>query len=546
MRTGVLLCVATLLAVGLAGCTNGGSFDANREFKETGKTVHLKMSVKDFVDHEVYPGFKANLWAFCVEPFDPSDTYSAAAVEYRDPLPTDGKIDSVDGPQRRECGVPAPTIRVTQGDRVIVDFVNGHFHPHTIHWHGQFVPWDQDGAPGVSQDSVRSGGSITYDFIAKRAGTLWYHCHVDTQLHVMRGLYGAFIVEPQDGSQEPKDIDKEYILMLGTLTRNLVEARPGAGAHNHTGDCFSGKPGCVNPKWDVTPDTWLINGRSYPHTMHDPWSTIEVEEGERVRIRFINVGETVETMHPHGHDMYVTHRDGNPLPEGARFWVDTLSIGPAERYDVVLEANNPGPWMFHTHVNSHETNCGRAPGGMHTMILYDGHAPHQFEAELPGTCPYQAQPFGLASDADFSESMRLEAGASVPNLQEFDITREVFEVVQQCSIQAVRVDARFDPDNSALAPFTDLALRIHHPENGTLATIDLVGEASTASWDMDVKEAYTLLKHLESGYLVHVTGTSVQGTLTIEARVLYEDSLLATRQAHELFGVPSCPGAERA
>src|SRR5919112_1615255 len=110
-------------------------------------------------------------------------------------------FDFVPGTNFSETG---RTLRVHQGDRIKVEFSHSHFHPHTIHWHGQFVPWESDGAPGVTQDAVESGGAITYDFIASRAGTLWYHCHVDTQLHVMQGLYGMIIVEPQDTEYEPE------------------------------------------------------------------------------------------------------------------------------------------------------------------------------------------------------------------------------------------------------------------------------------------------------------------------------------------------------
>src|SRR5207244_4171804 len=111
------------------------------------------------------PGLKANLWAFCAEPVDPSDQYSAAAVEAFTPLPGDAPHLSPD--LRGKCSVPGPTLRVHQGDRVIVEFAHSHFHPHTIHWHGQYVPNDMDGVPGETQAAVPSGGSITYDFIAK-------------------------------------------------------------------------------------------------------------------------------------------------------------------------------------------------------------------------------------------------------------------------------------------------------------------------------------------------------------------------------------------
>jgi plastocyanin len=48
---------------------------------------------------------------------------------------------------------------------------------------------------------------------------------------------------------------------------------------------------------------------------------------------------------------------------------DTVLIGPAERYDVELVANNPGVWMFHCHINNHAAN------GMVTSLTYEGAVP---------------------------------------------------------------------------------------------------------------------------------------------------------------------------
>lgn len=142
-----LAATALLAATLLAGCT-GGAYDPYAEVPLTGKTVHLVMKVVDLFDHEVYPGLKANLWAFCVTPFDDSDAYSKAAISYFTPLETDAP--HLDERDRATCSVPAPTITVEQGDRVVVEFSHTHFHPHTIHWHGQHVPAEMDGVPGIS------------------------------------------------------------------------------------------------------------------------------------------------------------------------------------------------------------------------------------------------------------------------------------------------------------------------------------------------------------------------------------------------------------
>ena len=41
---------------------------------------------------------------------------------------------------------PGPLVRLTEGKRVVVDIYNDTDTPEQLHWHGQFVPVDVDGA----------------------------------------------------------------------------------------------------------------------------------------------------------------------------------------------------------------------------------------------------------------------------------------------------------------------------------------------------------------------------------------------------------------
>lgn len=408
MRRFAFFASLVVTVASLAGCTTrldapearldaAGSAGPGVGTLPSGRTIHLRATVID-VEQEVVPNFTANLWAFCFGAADPQDAVSAAAVEARAPLPGD-HVPTAEG---LSCGVPGPTLRVRQGDRVIVDLDNSHVHPHSIHWHGQLVPWHMDGAPGVSQDSVVTGSNFTYDFIAKKAGTLWYHCHVDGQEHIMKGLYGAFIVEPQDTTNEPKDIGREYVWVLGTANfAELMQIVPGTlGQHaGHLPTCMSGTQGCEQPPSAAgSPDLFFINGHSYPLTMEQEGTLLKIKPGERIRLRIVNAGETVETIHPHGHDMLVTHRDGNVLPLGLQYYMDTLDIAPAQRIDVVITGDNPGPWMVHTHVASHETSCHKSGGGMHSMLVYEGFEDrmHSFKTGLPATCDRTTTPSASA------------------------------------------------------------------------------------------------------------------------------------------------------
>jgi len=543
-----LLLAASLLAaaVGISGCTtSASSYDPNTPVKETGKTVHLNISVVDLYDTEVYPGFNANLWAFCVTPVNPDDAYSAAAIHYYDPLPTDAPNLREENPDLwGKCSVPAPTIEVHQGDRVVVEFSHSHFHAHTIHWHGQYVPAEMDGAPGVSQTAVPSGGSITYDFIAKRAGTLWYHCHVDAGFHVMMGLYGMFIVDPQDTSHEPKS-DVQATMVFSTMVRSLTEAVGIPHAHKGCG-YVSGLPDCQNPPADIGhPDVFLINGHSYPLTMQQNQSVLHVKEGQTLRIRMLNAGETVEAIHLHGHDMEVVAEDGVILAQP--YWVDTLTIAPAERFDVLVKANNPGVWMFHTHVDSHITNDEQSPGGMMTMLVYDGYENQcaDCHAEAPGGFPYEP-PVYMPGDVSNATAMSFGAGVApgvvpgAPGAVPAN-ARWTFPVELPCAIQTVRLDAQMVGGSAAGLSLSALAVTIRDPNGTVVGQFGLGRDSSNpasgapyGSWASNgTSPGVATPVFLKGTYTVDVNGTAVQTSVHLHVAIDYFDSFEEMKQLHQ-------------
>jgi FtsP/CotA-like multicopper oxidase with cupredoxin domain len=547
-----LLALAAFAAVSLAGCSSpsdGVGFDPAASVPETGKTVHLKMTVVDLLNTTVYPGLNANLWAFCAEPVDPSDTYSAAAISYFTPLPHDAPGLGPD--LKGKCSVPGPTITVTQGDRVIVEFAHSHFHPHTIHWHGQYVPNSSDGVPGLTQEAVQTGQAITYDFVAKRAGTLWYHCHVDTHLHVMQGLYGLFIVKPQDTQLEPK-ADSEAVMVLSTMARTIVEAIPGVNPHAHPAGCFtSGKPDCQNPPQDTSAaDVFLINGHSYPLTEEQKESVYHVDPGKTLRLRILNAGETTEALHLHGHDMLVTHEDGVPLSLAARHWVDTLEIAPGQRYDVLIQGTNPGVWAFHTHVNGHEANDQQVPGGMHTMLIDGpfGEHMHDFPGELPGGVPYQSPVY---LPRDFVNQTSVQLGVSpqppVPGLPAatgVDLAWS-FPVDMTCAVQDFRLDASLSGTSAAGMQASSLTVRLVRPDGSQETSFPLGGDpgspAGTPKANGHYELNFTQNGQLQKGtYTVHVTGTSAQALLGLDVHVHYYGSFDEIKYMHRLYKVPLC------
>ncbi|GGR17249.1 multicopper oxidase family protein [Agromyces mediolanus] len=236
--------------------------------------------------------------------------------------------------------IPAPVIRVRQGDRVQATLRNGLPDASSVHWHGVALRNDMDGVPVLTQDPVSAGGSFTYDFVTPHSGTYWFHPHSGTQLD--RGLYGALII---DDPREPGGYDDEWVVILddwldgvsATPDDVLQELSGGMGGMGEMdgfmrmgnllmgadSDALGGDAG------DVYYPHYLLNGRPSA----DP-ETFRASAGARVRIRFINAGsDTAFRVALAGHRMTVTHTDGFPVEP---LTGDAVLIGMGERYDVVV------------------------------------------------------------------------------------------------------------------------------------------------------------------------------------------------------------------
>lgn len=245
--------------------------------------------------------------------------------------------------------VPGPLIHVAEGDDVEVNVENQTTLPHTIHWHGllQRGTWQSDGVPDTTQKAIQPGDTYTYRFKADPAGTYWYHCHVNVNEHVaMRGMWGPFIVDPKTPRPIEKQVTKDFILMLSSW----------ASAYAH-------KPGYGGVPGDVS-DFFTINAKSFPDTQ-----PMRIKKGDVVRIRLIGAGDEVHSIHIHGHVFQIFAKDGHPLP--APIDADTVLLGPGERYDLILKADNPGLWMVHDHIDMHTVNGNKPMGGIMTVIEYD-------------------------------------------------------------------------------------------------------------------------------------------------------------------------------
>jgi manganese oxidase len=222
--------------------------------------------------------------------------------------------------------VPGPQIRVREGDRVRLILHNQLEQSTSVHFHGLELPNDQDGVPFITQPPVKPGESYTYEFVVPNSGSHMYHSHHNAAEQVGKGLLGAFVVEPKaPRAIEQADID--YVMILND------------GFHGYT-----------------------LNGKSFPAT-----EPIVAKRGQKVRIRFMNEGMMIHPMHLHGMHMTVIDKDGWPQP--APWKCDTLNIAPGERWDVIVDCNNPGTWAFHCHILPHAESAHGMFGMVTALVV---------------------------------------------------------------------------------------------------------------------------------------------------------------------------------
>ena len=292
--------------------------------------------------------------------------------------------------------MPSPVIRVEQGDQLKVTLENTHYMPHTIHFHGVDHPYQDaqgegnDGVPKISEMMVMPGESRTYDMTPRHAGTMFYHCHVQPQVHILMGLQGMFVVEenrPNNWVQTlnvgaghvrypalavREKYDREYDLQYSEADRELHEL-----VQQSSDPRIIAK--ATNREYNSTqrvPEYFLLNGRSFPYTMRE--SLVLVKPDEKIKLRVLNAGAEGVSLHTHGHKVTITHYDGVEQNPVARVTRDVVWLSAAQRLDLELNTANDGlhsygegVWFLHDHREQAVTTDGMNPGGDISMIVYE-------------------------------------------------------------------------------------------------------------------------------------------------------------------------------
>ena len=248
---------------------------------------------------------------------------------------------------------PGPLLRLKEGERVVVDIHNDTDTPEQLHWHGQTVPVDVDGASEEGTPFIPAHGMRRVAFMPGPAGFRFYHTHLRAGSDLHAGQYsgqvGPVYIEPK---HEPGAYDREVFLVLkefepffsrgGDMDMDFlapsarVASLEGAGESAMKASLASGMP----HGYEVGYRLFSINGR-----LLGQGEPIRVKQGERVLFHVLNGSATeIRSLALPGHSFRVVALDGNPVPAPAD--VPVLWIGTAERVSAIVEMNRPGVWVL--------------------------------------------------------------------------------------------------------------------------------------------------------------------------------------------------------
>jgi FtsP/CotA-like multicopper oxidase with cupredoxin domain len=110
---------------------------------------------------------------------------------------------------------PGPLLRFKEGQQTTIDTVNDSDTPEQLHWHGQKISTDLDGAAEEGTPYIPARGKRRIAFTPNPAGLRFYHTHNRGGANLYAGQYsgqvGPVYIEPK---HEPGRYDREVFLVM--------------------------------------------------------------------------------------------------------------------------------------------------------------------------------------------------------------------------------------------------------------------------------------------------------------------------------------------
>jgi len=228
--------------------------------------------------------------------------------------------------------VPAPFIRVRQGDTVEVTLENSKDSQmvHSLDFHAAIGP-----GGGAALTQVPPGQSKTFTFQATTPGLFVYHCGSPMiAQHIANGMYGLILVEPAGGLPH---VDHEYYIMQGEIYTTAPKGKAGLqqfSAENLTQE---------NAQY------YLFNGAVDAVAKEYP---LHANEGETIRIFFGNAGpNATASIHMVG-EIFTRYFPLGGLTSAPLSGIQTAGVPPGAAAILELKASMPGEFVLMDHAMS--------------------------------------------------------------------------------------------------------------------------------------------------------------------------------------------------
>jgi Multicopper oxidase len=268
--------------------------------------------------------------------------------------------------------IPAPTIRMTEGDHISIKVVNLKQNklPHSFHMHSIHAG-SVDGTMFNNQSgSITPGHSFTYNFVAAPTGLWPFHCHqMPISLHIVKGLYGQMIIDPP--KPRPAMHEMNMIINGYDLTISPETELPRLPTAQEANVMMSGNDTRAENASESLPQerdnqVYSANGIAFYYDVHP----IPIALNEPYRLYLTNMldFDFSNTFHLHG-QVFKVYPAGTENPEASRsedtttpiMTHDIISMAQGDRAILEWQYDKPGLYMIHSHF---ESQSGRGWEGL--------------------------------------------------------------------------------------------------------------------------------------------------------------------------------------
>jgi FtsP/CotA-like multicopper oxidase with cupredoxin domain len=248
---------------------------------------------------------------------------------------------------------PGPLLRFKEGSPTTVDVFNDTDTAEQLHWHGQRVPTEVDGAAEEGTPFIPPHGMRRLSFTPNPSGLRFYHTHNRGGANLAAGQYsgqvGPVYIDPKE---EPGRFDREVFLVLkefepsfsqgGDMAQDFLSPSTRIKSLEDAGESAMKASLAKNMPhgYEVGYASFTINGRMLSHG-----EPVRVKRKDRVLFHILNGSATeIRSLALPGHSFQVVALDGNPVPKPVP--APVLWLGTAERISALVEMNHPGVWIL--------------------------------------------------------------------------------------------------------------------------------------------------------------------------------------------------------